>query len=429
MGSTTSSRGGVFLGPLEISGYYANLESGLRQLDVSARLVTLFPNTFGYGQGSPNPWPAAWAHRLVLRHRAASAGLRVVLGGLFVVASVLLLIWAIPRFRTFVFSWGMSLLPRNADLPLLRLLGKQVVVVVGHGSEARPPYMSTLPIGSSPADPATLDLVQRQTRRMIVHLRRIERWSDRVVGLPTTAQFLRRPFVDFYALGIPTEPAAVHAVAPRTDPGTVTVVHVPSKPEVKGTATIRACMEEIMARRPGVRYVEITGRPHDEVLQALASADLVIDQLWSDIPMAVVGTEAAALGTPTIIAGYAWEHWRRVLPPESWPPTICCDPSDLLAVVDSTLADLPAAAEIGRQAQTFVREQWACRAVAGRFLRVLDDDLEPGWLVDPADVDYPFGCGIDRADVLAVVHGLVARGGWDALGWSNARAVYEAVAA
>lgn len=418
----------VFLGPLEISGYYGNLERGFTEIGVRARLVTLHPNPFGFEQPQPNPWPARLVSRAVLMHRKAAAPVRLITGGLYLLACVLVLLWSLPRFNSYVFTWGMSLLPWNLDVPLLRLLGKRVIVVLGHGSEARPPYMSTPPPGSPPFAGQMLRRLAAETDRTARKVRRIERWATWVIGLPVTGQFFTRPFANFYALGIPTPQPADGA--PKTsvdglDVAEIVVVHVPSKPEVKGSAFIRECMDTIVARYPHVRYVELTGRPHAEILQAIRGATFVVDQLWSDIPMAIVGTEAAALGKATVIGGYAWGYWKRFLAAEDWPPTVTTLPEDLLATLESCIADVGGMAELGAQARQFVATRWSPVAVARNYLRILAGDIPDDWLIAPSDITYGYGCGVSREHVDVMVKGLADRYGTHSLRWPLASQVYE----
>jgi hypothetical protein len=423
-GSERSRAMSVFLGPLEISGYYGNLESGFRELGVDARLVTLQPNPFGFEQAQRNPWPARLAQWTVLRHRGASAPLRLVTGSLYVAASVLLLFWTLRRFDSYIFSWGESILPRNADLPLLRLLRKNVVVVLGHGSEARPPYMSTPADGTPPFSTEDVRRLRDATARVAAKVRKAERWSTRVIGLPTTAQFLRRPFVDFYALGIPTAAATIQAAPAAATNAPIVVLHVPSKPAVKGSPRIRETMETICARHPEVVFRELSGRPHSEIVAAIAECTFVVDQLWSDIPMAVVGTEAATLGKATVIAGYAWDVWDELLSPDEWPPTITTHPDLLLETIERCVTDPTAVTTIGDDARRFVAERWSPAAVAARYREILRGDPAAGTLVDPADIRYAYGCGASSDDVDAMVAALADAYGAAALRWPAARAAY-----
>lgn len=417
----------IFLGPLEISGYYSALERGFHEQGLQARLVTLFPNPFGYTQATRNPWPARWAHRIVLRHRTLRGAQRVITGALFVLASAFLVIWAVPRFSHFVFSWGTTLLPRQVDLRVLRLLGKHVTVVVGHGSEARPPYMAT-PEAAVPLDASALAALASSSAAIAARLRRLERRADIVIGLPTTSQFLERPFVDFLALGIPTPAATIggDSTIPASAANShFVILHVPSKPEVKGTAQIREAVRRVAARNPDVRYVELSGRSHREVLEAIGAASLVVDQLWSDIPMAVVGTEASAAGVPTLIGGYSWDVWRQLLAPGATPPTFWFEPDHLESAIEERIADRVGTRQTGFMAREFVEREWAPAVVAGRYAQLLRGAAPADWTIEPRSVVYGYGCGVSRENVDIMVSQLVDAYGIGSLHWRDAASAYR----
>jgi hypothetical protein len=415
----------VFLGTQEISGLYANLEAGFAEIDIPARLVITHPHPFGYAQASRNPWPARAASAAVLRHRRSSGVARVLAASGYALASLFLLVWSLPRFDAYIFGWGISILPGNLDLPILRLFRKRVVVVMGHGSEARPPYMSN-PDQSPPLDRPGLDRLAASTSRVAASARKIERWADVVIGLPTTGQFFTKPFVNFYQLGVATALTS----GPRDlaqdgdDPDRIVVLHVPSNPAVKGTAQIRECMEAIVAANPYVEYRELSGVPHDEVVSALRECTFVVDQLWSDIPMAAVGAEAAAEGRATVIGGYAWDIWPNLLEPHAVPPAVMTSPEDLQMTIERCIGDLDATREIGRRAREFVSEAWNRAAVARNYAEVIRGAVPSGWLVDPSRIRYGWGCGTSKENIETMVSQLVDAHGVDALCWPAAREVY-----
>lgn len=416
----------VFLGTQEISGLYRNLEAGMIELGVTARLVITHPHPFAYEQGTPNPWPARVASAAVLRHRRASGVAAAFWAGLFALSSVGVLLWSLVRFDTYIFGWGISILPGNLDIPVLRLFRKRVVVVLGHGSEARPPYMSTPAEGaSSPPTDADIDELAARTRSVWSNVRRIEKWSDVVVGLPTTGHFFSRPFVDFYRLGVSTARSDAQVQAP--DPESIVVLHIPSNPAVKGSETIRACMARIVERFPAVVYRELTGAPHAEVLEAIRGCSFVVDQLWSDIPMAAVGAEAAAEGRATIIAGYAWDVWARTLDEEDTPPTIMTAPELLEETIAAAVGSIEETLALGLRAREFVTARWSVRVVAANYLRVVTGEIPDEWMVHPSEVVYAWGCGVSKEKVETMVRALASRHGIGSLHWPSAKDVYGLV--
>lgn len=420
----------IFLGTQEISGLYRNLERGLIEAGREARLITTHPHPFDYGQATENPWPARVASRAVLMHRETHGVRRIWWAARFLLASIALLLWCIPRFDVYVFGWGISILPSNVDLLILRALGKRVVTVIGHGSEARPPYMSAVE-DNEPIEGSAVEALMISTAGLAARVRRLERWSSVVVGLPTTGHFLNRPFVDFYALGLATDTAQIPESVSDIDGSSskVVLLHVPSNPAVKGTDVIRAAMRDIASRHPDVEYREVIGVSNDEVLRQLATCSLVIDQVWSDIPMAAIGVEAASLGKPTLIAGYAWHVWRERLGPEAMPPAILASPDDLVCEIEHAILDRNALSALGDEARRFVDETWNRRAVAMRYTKVIDGVVPSAWWVNPSTITYAWGCGSARSVTVERVKALVSRFGLSSLQWPNARRAYAEVLA
>ena len=87
----------------------------------------------------------------------------------------------------------------------------------------------------------------------------------------------------------------------------VRVLHVPSSAAAKGSVEIRRTISDLVAGGVPIEFVELSNASNEEVLAALKGADLVVDQLYSDIVMPSLAKEAAVLGVPVIVAGYFGE--------------------------------------------------------------------------------------------------------------------------
>lgn len=415
----------VFLGTQEISGLYKNLELGLVAIGVDARLIQTHPHPFDYGQLVPNPLPARLAAAAVIRHRAAGGLARTLWAAVFVAWSVVLVAWCIPRFDAFIFGWGISILPKNLDIPLLRLFRKRVIVVMGHGSEARPPYMSTPSDGTTfPIDDAAADDLIERTRAVASDVRRVERWASEVIGMRMTGQFFTRPFLDFYKMGVATSIGDEKPRAAADSGGRVCVLHAPSNERVKGTPLIREIMAEVVAEHPEVRYVELTNASHEEVMRAIDECAFVVDQMWCDIPMGAIGAEAASRGRATVISGYGWELWREACGPEELPPTFLTTPDRMKETILRCVARPDEVAGVAQAADRFVRSRWDVRTVALNYLAVLRGEAPADWIVTPDDVRYAWGNGVSMDDTREMVAGIVRRRGTSALQWPGAARAY-----
>jgi hypothetical protein len=118
----------VFIGPIEVDGYYANLAEGFRKLGVPCTYFTFKSHPFGYGGESPRHW------LLILEDRIDSIRLKLPLPGFLMrilgIPSVLLrILWicvSILSHDVFIFGYVRCLAERSKwDLRLIKLLKKK----------------------------------------------------------------------------------------------------------------------------------------------------------------------------------------------------------------------------------------------------------------------------------------------------------------
>jgi hypothetical protein len=209
------------------------------------------------------------------------------------------------------------------------------------------------------------------------------------------------------------------ASAPRsnlsTSNGNVRILHAPSRPEAKGTTRIRAAVASLLANGHHIELVEIVNRPNADVLQELARCDLVVDEVWSDTPMAGFAAEAACYGKPAIVGGYGWDLLREMVPAERFPPSHICHPDALEAAIERLVVDAEYRCELGEQARHFVESRWTCRKVAEAYLELIEGNGLERWLRDPKGRLYLQGCGMDEQRVRQTVRAFIERGGRAAL--------------
>lgn len=279
----------------------------------------------------------------------------------------------------------------------------------------RPPpaYLSG---GAARADgPQGISAVIAESRRRKARVELAERYADWIVALPASAHFHSRPFVNFLRLGIPfaaaeDEPEGERAAHPFAGSG-VRILHAPSDPVFKGSPVIRRCIDSLRAEGHAIDYAEVTGRPHREVVEAIRACDLVVDSVYSDTPMAVLATEAAFFGKPTVITGYFAACIREELAADLIPPTAFDVPDELIATVRRLVVDERERRRLGDLARRFVREQWAPERVAERLMRLIDDDVPPDWVVTPSDLRYVHGWGLSEDDARKAVKAVLEAGG------------------
>jgi len=400
-GGTNSARPRIFIGPGEVAGYYYNLFLGMREIGVSCDFIEFAPHRFRYNPTECRSRTIRWLRSCKLAQAdARKHSLKRLL--LSLAGSCLrkaYFIEAILSYDAFIFGYGDSLLRKNADLPWLKLFGKRVIMNIGHGSEARPPYIDgyfqSQSDGRGPSDLA----LAANTKRTADRVKRIEKWADVVVGMPlSNSQFSRLPFINWFCLGIPYQGEDVDESLCATAAGKVRILHCPSHPVAKGSARIRESIDRLRKKGLDLEYVEIVGRPHAEVLAAIKQCDFVVDELYSDTPLAGLGTEAAWYGRPTVVAGYGYRELHDFVPRKMFPPSFTCHPDEIDKAVEVMATNSELRSTLGEAAKYFIRCQWSAQAVAKRYVRLIDGDIPPEWYFNPKSVCYVYGaCQRDEA--------------------------------
>jgi hypothetical protein len=414
----------VFIGPVEVAGLGTGWVTGLRAIGVSADLVCAYPHPYAYSNDEPpsliaRVWVRLGSWRAALsRHRFLAKSVAVILQQL---VGWCVLAWAIRRYDAFVFLYGQTITNTSTELTLLRIAGKRVVAVFV-GSDARPPYID----GSLfPADRLfDANAAARASRRQKRKVGRLERGANVCINAPATAHFQQRTFVNWFAIGIPrTVVTTASASTPRP---VVRLLHSPSHPMLKGTELIRAMVDRLNAHAHVVELLVIKSRPNAEVIQAMRDCDLVVDQLYSDTPMAGFATEGASQGRAVLVGGYRAAAVTRDMADLPIPPTCFVSPGDFEAALEHLVHDQAARDSLGAAARAFVAEQWPHAAVAQRLARVLRGDVPKAWWCDPAQVDYLHGCGLSDAVAREHVRVMVETCGASALQLDDKPALRQA---
>jgi hypothetical protein len=402
----------VFIGLVEIAGYYGGLARGLRAKGVEVTFADLSEHRYAYG-GDDQTTLIRLARRTA-RWGAAGAGplRRLAAKLLHRFALVLLMAWAIPRHDVFVFGFRTSFL-RMRELPLLRLLGKRIVLVF-NGSDARPPYIDGTDM--DPAHGRTIADCIGIARRKTSEIRRAERWADLVVSHALYLHLFERPAAGFQVLGLPGPLRSEFPPVPPEPPASpVRVLHAPSNPTVKGTALVRAAVERLRAEGLPIELVELHGVPNSVVHDEMARCHFVVDQAYSDGPMLGFAAEAAVYGRPAVVGSYGWDEIRRLMPAASIAPVQGCHPDDLESAIRTLATDAEHRRQLGADARAFVEEWAAADAVADRYLRLLAGERPPEWMCDPGAVRYVHGVGLSEARAREIVAAVLALGGVAAL--------------
>jgi len=395
----------VFIGYVEIAGYYHHLSHGLREIGYSVDEYYYESHKFQYD-------PKVEAPRRIFRklREARQAYMAVVnyrfdMNKAYLLASYLFygnLFFAYMLFSydVFILSFGSSIFSNNKELKFLKVFGKTIITNIAHGSEARPPYLNGVKLDEQGKWPSLEKLVF-MTQIIKGNIRSIEKYSDYVIGAPLTSQLLERQFVNYFSLGLPNPSKKKTEKKQKVDTiSHIRILHSPSNPQVKGTAVIRTVIDDLKKAGYQIDYVEVINRPNIEVMDEILKCDFVIDQLYSDSPLATFATEAAFLGKPAIIGGYGWEELKKWIPKNEFPVGVLIEPSELYCTVEKLILDYKLRKDLGEAARNFVLANWDRNRVATKYDLLIKGEVPSCWMLNPTNICYIMGVGLSKEKAL-----------------------------
>lgn len=410
----------VSIGPGDVAGYFSALKSGFDEIGIESEHFMFSSSQYQYEE----------SHHTLRRLSIISTKLRsnrfylAKITGIFlsVLYRIFIFFYALVRFDTFIFlgSWSFF---NFYDLPILRLFKKKIIVVF-IGSDARPPFFNGRYLDDSPrmSDPRQ---IKAETDGMRRRIRIIERYADHIINQTATDQLFTKEYIRFAAVGLPIRMAKGGNPPSATD--TVKIVHAPSRPIAKGSLVFSRAIEELRKEGFSIDFVELTGVPNEVVLDTIASCDFVLDQLYSDTPMAMFATEAAMLGKPAVVGGYYAADYAIDNPDSECPPSLFTPPGEIKDAIRRMIEDRDFRVTLGKQARAFVRTHWNAAAVARRFVQIAEEQAPPTWLGRPEDTKYIYGWGLSLEAWRKQVGVYTLCNGWDATGFGHKPALIRKI--
>jgi hypothetical protein len=408
----------IFVCSPNISNYYENLSHGFEQLGY---------DVFSYYLSNNKYESSAKIHSSILTLGDGIYSLIISIHPKFgkvarMGQQIFRVIWILRyqfKYKYYIFGFGESLLYKNLDLLLFKLMRKKVVMVMGHGSESRPPYIdgaqySTISLNSDP-----LKALKDKTNEKFVNLRRIQSITPNVVGHPNNFQFSNKKFINIQYLGQPITTQEVEKaqnLRNESDKKPFKVIHAPSDPIGKGTDEIRSVIIEL-GKTYEIEYTELNNVPHLTVMDTLREADLVVDQVYADAPTSGFSLEASSLGVPSVIAGY----FKNISSNDEilYPPVIQCRPGELLITISEVLKSRANMESLGFKAHLFTKERLAPKKVATRFEMILKGQTPAHWWMEPQEVTYCLGYGQSEERSREIINALTTKYGVKALKLSH----------
>lgn len=355
---TVALEGPVFVGLSDIANNVTTMADALRQagVEVGTLLIRTNDRTFYAGSREHDSvpyWTGGWGNRLRFHFELARRFVGVV-----------------RRYRTFVYIWHFSFLPKQLDFVVLRLLRRRVLVFYcGDDVRYRPTQIEIDRLVSDPRPSPSEDPDERRRyceegrgfRQTLWSLKIAEKTRCRVVAGRDWATFQGTEHVHFRF------PQPQLTDGPREPSDEPLILHAPSARLLKGTRHVEEAVRRLREEGLRFRFELLDGAPNERVIELLREADIVIDQ-----PGVWVGRFGAeALAASCVVVGgnqpNRWSAW----PPDSPVVQFHPDPDRLAATLRELLSDRERRAELMRRGWEFWRDNYSYEAfqrfVAGAF--------------------------------------------------------------
>ncbi len=324
-------RSRVFIGPNEIAGQYRNLTVALRNAGVNCNYYTFYENQFKYGDDIGADGLPRLMRRINIIGKKSNIVVRIISILMFDFIRIIFFIKCLLKYDAYIFGYGFSLLRWNWDLPILKFFNKYIIANLSHGSDMTPAYLDGALLNENREMPnmnKQFSIVRRQLRVV----RAFEKYADVIIGSPLSSSYLaQRNYLDVVKIGRLCQAQFVdisrknkYVVGAK-----IKIVHAPSHSPGKGSHIIRAIIDKILIDNSNVEYIELTGVNNEDVLEHLKTATLLIDQVFSDLPLSGLGMEAMVYGVPVLLSGYALERLKNSYKEEEFPPVILTHPDYL----------------------------------------------------------------------------------------------------
>jgi len=407
----------VFIGPVEICGISEGLAVGLKSLKIDAQVCLSSMHPFEYGLSNQDfiykMWTIIGEHFKNIKKKNIIKKILTFL--VYKTWSWVVFFNSIFHFNAFIFIFGQTITNSRLELALLSFFKKPIVFIYV-GSDSRPPYINGSIISSNRWLSRNLKQITRLIKNKIsTH----ENHTKYLINSPYTAQFHNNFCINWFAMGIPRVfPNYINKDIDRDD-CRIRILHSPSNPIFKGTEVIEGVVERLKNKGYPIDFIIIKGMPNKTVLLELSRCDFVVDQLYSDTPLAVFATEAAFYGKPAVVGGYGFDKLRSLVPESMWPPSKTCHPDDIEQAIEDMIVNKEERERLGAEVQKFVRERWDATEVARRYLQLIAGDVPDKWWFDPKRVSYVEGAGQSAEQTKEKVRRMVKKYGSSSLQLSH----------
>lgn len=396
----------IYLGPFEVTGYYANLARGFQEIGIKAECGFLHDHAFNYSESFSWDSRILKLNRWIIKYQQKEFFflIDIVFKIISFALRVLLLIRALHRYDAFILASGQGFLGMSSDLGILKAFSKKVVVV-HHGSDFRPAIINGFYLKRFNNVVESLTLAKFESIKQAKIIKKIEKYADYIVGSPlSSSQLFERKQIMHQLIGLPAPKLEIKqkgSFQKKTKSrDCVNILHAPSNRLGKGSYEITRVIQELKDEGYEIDYIEIVGKSNARVIRALKECDFIIDQLYSDTYLAGFATEAAALGKPSVVGGLGWEILNSFVHSGYRPPFFQINPDELKGTLEFLIKNPEAVTKMGLKVKDYIKNNLQAAKVAKRYRTILEDQIDDNWFFDPKNISYMWGCGLAKEEAM-----------------------------
>jgi len=261
------------------------------------------------------------------------------------------------RYDVFHFHYGRSFLPKNLDLPLLRMMGKKTLMQ----------YWGSDIIQIDVAKKYTL--LSEETLKQVIPGLNDEKQRKKIariekkVGATIVGDYSLLPFspdskVIRQALDVASFPFV--GCEPRKED--IDIVHAPTNRLIKGTDRIIAAVERLKKDGYKANLIMVENKPHNEAIEAFKRADIVVDDVLQG-PYGLVAMECMALGKPVL--GRIDEHFAGMYKDL---PIVNTNPDNLYENLKTLVLNPQMCFDRGKRGRAYVEANHDAKVIAQQFI-------------------------------------------------------------
>lgn len=383
----------IFIGFKNIIGYGSSLRDGFRDIGEDAFFYLMYKDKYDRGTTDRDGFLDIFRTISPSQEITLKDGICNWLVSLFLnmvaVCSLFLFILLMPfRFNTFIFisaEWW----HKYMYWWLKRFDTK--VIVIFFGSEVRPAIIDGVWLNSGYSDKEITDIMKKQKKLVDV----VELYADCIISHPPISKYQTRPFYQYMKVGIPTPINKTGMKIPQKCDGVIKVVHSPTVPKAKGTSEIRKTIEKLISNGHKILYIEICNSAHNNVIREMVDADIIIDQMYSDIPTSGTTIDGAVNGVPVVSGSYYNFNEYDMVSGVDYPSCVICNPYNIQCEIEHLISDFEYRRKIGDDAFDFVYSRWKPRDIAENYISIIEGVADNSWIYIPSSNNQHYGCGIN----------------------------------